>query len=211
MTTESELSGVDLARQALLATREASRKSGATRQKPKRRTTTAVRRDGREPLGLDSAISMMMTERGMTVPAAGGSVLADFDTILTAVVPELTGRVQAVAFNAETGPPGRRPRPSGSRDAAALERPLPPGPARGERSALGTPPDDHGPRRTGCAVRTAPTAVTKSPVAWTARSRGSWSAAVPALTVCRTQPAPRAAPPRRVLAAGAASHWGRRR
>ncbi|PJN24719.1 hypothetical protein CG717_31975 [Streptomyces sp. CB02613] len=98
-----EVSGVDLARQALIAAREAARKSGATRQKPKRRTTTVVRRDGREPLGLGSAISMMMTERGMAAPAAGGSVLADFDTILAAVVPELAGRVQAVAFDAETG------------------------------------------------------------------------------------------------------------
>ncbi|WP_331763448.1 hypothetical protein [Streptomyces anulatus] len=103
MTTESELSGVDLARQALLAAREAARKNGATSKKPKRRTTTAVRREGREPLGLGSAISMMMTEHGMAAPAAGGSVLTDFDTILTAVVPELTGRVQAVAFDAKTG------------------------------------------------------------------------------------------------------------
>ncbi|MGW6286284.1 DciA family protein [Streptomyces sp. NPDC055107] len=103
MTTESELSGVDLARHALLAAREAARKIGATRQKPKRPTTTAVRRDGREPLGLGSAISTMMTEHGMAAPAAGGSVLAHFDTILTAVVPELAGRVQAVAFDAETG------------------------------------------------------------------------------------------------------------
>ncbi|MEV6477606.1 DUF721 domain-containing protein [Streptomyces sp. NPDC051657] len=103
MTTESELSGVDLARQALLASGEEPRESGATRQKPKRRTTTAVRRDGREPLGLGGAIGMMMTERGMADPATGGSVLADFDTILTAVVPELAGRVKAVAFDAETG------------------------------------------------------------------------------------------------------------
>ncbi|WP_331756913.1 DUF721 domain-containing protein (plasmid) [Streptomyces anulatus] len=103
MTTEPELSGVDLARQALLAAREAARKNGVTRQKPKRRTTTVVRRDGREPLGLGSAIGMMMTECGMAAPAAGGSVLADFDTILAAVVPELAGRVKAVAFDAETG------------------------------------------------------------------------------------------------------------
>ncbi|WP_426501634.1 DciA family protein [Streptomyces sp. D54] len=46
---------------------------------------------------------MMMTERGMAAPAAGGSVLARFDTILTAVVPELARRVKAVAFDAETG------------------------------------------------------------------------------------------------------------
>ncbi|MFE3865971.1 DciA family protein [Streptomyces goshikiensis] len=101
MTTE--LSGVDLARQALAAAREAAKKNGATRQKPKRRTTTVVRRDGREPLGLGSAIGMMMTERGLVAPAAGGSVLADFDAILTAAVPELAGRVQAVAFDAENG------------------------------------------------------------------------------------------------------------
>ncbi|MFJ3402165.1 DUF721 domain-containing protein [Streptomyces microflavus] len=103
MTTESELSGVDLARQALLAAREVAKKNGATRQKPKGRTTTVVRREGREPLGLGSAIGMMMTERGMAAPAAGGSVLADFHTILAAVLPELAGRVTAVAFDAETG------------------------------------------------------------------------------------------------------------
>lgn len=99
----AELSGVDLARQALVAAREAAKKNGATSTKPKRRTTTVVRRDGREPLGLGSAISRMMTERGMVAPAAGGSVLAHFDTILAAAVPELAGHVQAVAFDADTG------------------------------------------------------------------------------------------------------------
>ncbi|MFJ6785598.1 DciA family protein [Streptomyces yangpuensis] len=99
----SELSGVDLARQALVAAREAAKKNGATTRKPKQRTTTVVRRDGLEPLALGAAIGMMMTERGMALPAAGGSVLADFDAILTAAVPELAGRVQAVKFNADTG------------------------------------------------------------------------------------------------------------
>ncbi|MEU2149949.1 MULTISPECIES: DciA family protein [Streptomyces] len=100
----TEPSGVDLARQALLAARETARKNGgATAKKPKRRTTTVVRRDGREPLGLGSAISRMMTERGMAAPAVGGNVLAAFDTILAAVVPELAGRVTAVAFDAENG------------------------------------------------------------------------------------------------------------
>lgn len=99
-----ELSGVDLARQALVAAREAAKKNGANQtKKPKRRTTTVVRRDGREPLGLGAAIGMMMTERGMVAPAAGGSVLADFDAILAAAVPELAGRVQATAFDADTG------------------------------------------------------------------------------------------------------------
>ncbi|MFG3179967.1 hypothetical protein ACGFZC_33580 [[Kitasatospora] papulosa] len=45
----------------------------------------------------------MMTERGMAAPVAGGSVLADFDAVLAAAVPELSGRVRAVAFDAETG------------------------------------------------------------------------------------------------------------
>ncbi|MFK0231070.1 DciA family protein [Streptomyces sp. NPDC090303] len=99
-----ELSGVDLARQALAAAREAAKKNGATQTKrPKRRATAVVRRDGREPLGLGAAIGMMMTERGMVAPAAGGSVLADFDAILAAAVPELAGRVQPAAFDAETG------------------------------------------------------------------------------------------------------------
>ncbi|WP_331720690.1 DciA family protein (plasmid) [Streptomyces sp. NBC_01178] len=101
MTTE--LSGVDLARQALVAAREAAKKNGSATRKPKRRTTTVVSRDGREPLGLGSAISRMLTERGMVAPAAGGSILAQFDAILAAAVPELAGRVQGVAFDAETG------------------------------------------------------------------------------------------------------------
>jgi hypothetical protein len=46
---------------------------------------------------------MMMTERGLVVPAAGGSVLARWETILAAAVPELVGHVAAVAFDADTG------------------------------------------------------------------------------------------------------------
>ncbi|WP_440556759.1 DciA family protein [Streptomyces sp. SCPE 10] len=100
----TEPSGVDLARRALVAAREAARKNGAARkEKPKRRTGTVVRRDGREPLGLGSAIGMMMIERGMAAPAAGGSVLAEFEDILAAAAPELAGHVQAVAFDAGTG------------------------------------------------------------------------------------------------------------
>lgn len=118
-----EVSNVDLARQALLAAREAAKKNGAARQKPKRRTTTVVRRDGREPLGLGSAIGMIMTERGMAAPAAGGSVLADFDTILAAVVPELAGRVKAVAFDAENGRPDVAPDlPAAARSCAGAPR-----------------------------------------------------------------------------------------
>ncbi|MEU5430714.1 hypothetical protein AB0H73_34645 [Streptomyces olivoreticuli] len=46
------LSGVDLARRALVAAREAAGKNGATRkEKTKQRTGTAVRRDSHEPSG----------------------------------------------------------------------------------------------------------------------------------------------------------------
>lgn len=93
-----EPSGVDLARQALVAAREQAKKNGAAgRKKPK------PRRGGREPLGLGAAIGMMMTERGLVAPAAGGSVLARWETILTAAAPELAGHVQAVAFDADNG------------------------------------------------------------------------------------------------------------
>ncbi|MFE7616843.1 DUF721 domain-containing protein, partial [Streptomyces sp. NPDC057496] len=105
MTSTPQPSGVDLARQALLAAREAAKRTGHARKtRPGRRTNTALRRDGREPLGLGSAISQMMTERGLAAPAAaGGSVLAQFDTILAAAAPELAGHVTAVRFDAGTG------------------------------------------------------------------------------------------------------------
>ncbi|WP_413804250.1 DUF721 domain-containing protein [Streptomyces sp. OE57] len=97
-------SGVDLARQALVAAREQAKKNGSTRKrKPKRRTGRVVRREGREPLGLGTAITWMMTERGMVAPAARGSVLARFDGILAAAAPELVGHARAVKFDADTG------------------------------------------------------------------------------------------------------------
>jgi hypothetical protein len=53
-----ELNGVDLARQALAAAREAAQKNGATRTaKSKQRTGTVLRRASREPLGPSAAWS----------------------------------------------------------------------------------------------------------------------------------------------------------
>lgn len=102
MTSTPESSGVDLARQALLAAREAAKKQGAVRQKPKRRTTVVLR-DGRAPLAFGTAIGMMMTERGLVAPTAGGSVLGQWETILTTAAPELAGHVRAVAFDNDSG------------------------------------------------------------------------------------------------------------
>ncbi|MFE4658854.1 DUF721 domain-containing protein [Streptomyces hydrogenans] len=60
-------------------------------------------RDGREPLGLGAAIGMMMTERGLVAPVAGGSVLAQWEAILAAAAHELAGHVTVVKFDADTG------------------------------------------------------------------------------------------------------------
>ncbi|MFB7248918.1 hypothetical protein ACFCYX_41595 [Streptomyces populi] len=70
----TELSGVDLVRQALVVAREAAKKNGTTQmKKPKRHTGMALRRDRRESLRLGAAIGLMMTERSMIAPAAGVS------------------------------------------------------------------------------------------------------------------------------------------
>ncbi|MBL1120875.1 DUF721 domain-containing protein [Streptomyces sp. 110] len=89
----------------MVAAREQAKKNGSTRKRtPKRRTGQVVRRDGREPLGLGTAITWMMTERGMVAPAAaGGGVLAQWDGILAAAARELTGHARAVKFDADTG------------------------------------------------------------------------------------------------------------
>ncbi len=82
------LSGVDLARRALAAAREAARKNGATRkEKTKRPIGTAVCRDSRAPLGLGATVGMMMAERGMVAPAIGGNVLVRFDGLPSNHVP----------------------------------------------------------------------------------------------------------------------------
>ncbi|MGW9453978.1 DUF721 domain-containing protein [Streptomyces sp. NPDC055632] len=62
-----------------------------------------LRRDGRAPLAFGTAIGMMMTKRGLIAPAAGGSVLAQWDTILTAAAPELARHVKAVAYDEQSG------------------------------------------------------------------------------------------------------------
>ncbi|EFG03621.1 Hypothetical protein SCLAV_p0130, partial (plasmid) [Streptomyces clavuligerus] len=63
-----------------------------------------MRRYGREPLTFGTAIGMMMTERGLVAPAAGGTILGDFDA-----VPDLAGHVAAVEYDADTGELTLRP------------------------------------------------------------------------------------------------------
>lgn len=105
-----ELSGVDLARVALHQAREAAkaRGEGGTR-KAQRRTSTTVRRDGREPTGFAAVLQGLMADRAWDIPAAGGSILDQWPDIAAALSPKLAAHVTAVAFHAETGQLDLRP------------------------------------------------------------------------------------------------------
>lgn len=108
---EPELSGVDLARVALHAAKEAARvrgeQSGA--KKAKRRVRATVRRDGREPTGFAAVLQGLMADRAWDVPAAGGTVLDRWPDIAASLSPKLPDHVQAVAFHPETGQLDLRP------------------------------------------------------------------------------------------------------
>lgn len=105
-----EPTGVDLARVALLAAKEAARKRGAdggpAARKPKRRPQSLQRGgDGRDPVGLGAALSRLMTERGWEAPVAGGNVLEHWDEIASPdfAGPDFVRHVRAVAFDADSG------------------------------------------------------------------------------------------------------------
>ncbi|MFF1593156.1 DciA family protein [Streptomyces sp. NPDC058286] len=98
MTTE--LSGIDLARQALVAAREAAKRNGGGQKaKSKPQTVRTGRRDGREPMGLGAAISALVTEHAWELPAAGATLRERW----AAIAPELAGHVTAVSYDADTG------------------------------------------------------------------------------------------------------------
>lgn len=109
--TASEPSGADLARIALNAAREAARKRGAETTAPRRRRKPSTQRepDGRDPKGLGAVLSGLMTERAWALPAAGGTILAQWPTIAASIAPQLPEHVQAVAFHPDTGQLDLRP------------------------------------------------------------------------------------------------------
>ncbi|MEW1760514.1 DciA family protein [Streptomyces cyaneofuscatus] len=97
----TEPTGVDLARVALAAAKQAAKERGAitsAKRAPKRRPAT--RRDGRDPMGLGGALAQLVTERGWETPAAGGSVMDQWPTIVT---PEIAENLWPVAFDKTTG------------------------------------------------------------------------------------------------------------
>jgi Dna[CI] antecedent, DciA len=95
------VSGVDLARVPLRAALEVARKNGGNTRaaKPRSRTTSVVRRDGREPMGLGAAIGALVTERAWELPAAGATLRERRETI----APELAGHVVAVGYDPDSG------------------------------------------------------------------------------------------------------------
>ncbi|MGW4344964.1 DUF721 domain-containing protein [Streptomyces sp. NPDC004690] len=85
-----EPSGVDLARVALRAAKEAARARGdAAQQKKQARRgglRSGARADGRDPLALGAAINRLITERGWETPAAVGGVMGRWPQIVGADV-----------------------------------------------------------------------------------------------------------------------------
>lgn len=84
-----EPSGVDLARVALRAAKEAARARGdAVQQKKQSRRGGGLRsgsgRDRRDPMALGAAINRLVTERGWEAPAAVGGVMGRWPQIVGA-------------------------------------------------------------------------------------------------------------------------------
>ncbi|WP_338897191.1 DciA family protein [Streptomyces sp. TG1A-60] len=82
-----EPSGVDLARVALRAAKEAARARGdaAQQRKQARRgggLRSGARADGRDPMPLGPAINRLITERGWETPAAVGGVMGRWPQIV---------------------------------------------------------------------------------------------------------------------------------
>ncbi|MFB7049668.1 DciA family protein [Streptomyces microflavus] len=100
--SSSPTSGIDLARVALRNARAAAK---ALPQKP-RRTGAAPSRQARsgerEPQALGTAISRMMTERGLEAGAAAGTLRRTVLSQWATIAPELHGKVQAVQYDPVT-------------------------------------------------------------------------------------------------------------
>ncbi|MER5841265.1 MULTISPECIES: DUF721 domain-containing protein [Streptomyces] len=81
-----EPSGVDLARVALRAAREAARARGDVAQQKKQARRgglrSGARGDRRDPMALGAAINRLLTERGWEAPAAVGGVMGRWPEIV---------------------------------------------------------------------------------------------------------------------------------
>ncbi|MEU7183901.1 MULTISPECIES: DciA family protein [Streptomyces] len=118
MSQDQQPSGVDLARVALKAAKEAARKNGGRAQQPKPRTARPARRDGRDPMGLGDVLGALVTERAWELPAAGATLRERW----VAIAPELAEHVAAVAFDADSGRLTVRPESSAWATKTRLEQ-----------------------------------------------------------------------------------------
>lgn len=100
---------VDAAQAALNRMRAAAAQRGEIRlapgrrpaEKPKsrRRTFLDVKDSGRDPLGLGTVVSRLVSERGWSSPVAVGSVMAQWNTLVGA---DISGHCQPESFNGTT-------------------------------------------------------------------------------------------------------------
>lgn len=102
--TEPQTSGADLARVALQAARAAA-KQRPTEKKAARRRSAARPGDGRDPIGLGTAITSLLADRGWEAPTTGGNILDQWATLC----PNLASTVQPVHYDADTGRLDLRP------------------------------------------------------------------------------------------------------
>lgn len=103
MTTPD--TGADLARQALNAARAAAKRHGSTPQTTTRRRRTPRRGDGRDPVTFATALTRLVDERGWNTGVHGGGILDRW----TELCPQYENRVQAVAYDLDTGRLDLRP------------------------------------------------------------------------------------------------------
>ncbi|MFI0742682.1 DciA family protein [Streptomyces sp. NPDC021100] len=99
MTHTPRSEGVDLARVALRAARDAARRHGGRPLLPRHRAAAPARRDGRDPLNLAGALAALVVERAWDLPTAGATLRERW----TVIAPELAEHVAAVGYDAASG------------------------------------------------------------------------------------------------------------
>ena len=101
--TDKTAAGADLARQALAAYKAGAKNAPTT--KPKLRQIKRDRGPGRDPVGLGGVLGKISTEQGWELSLEAGSILDQWATLC----PDLVGRAEPVAYDAERGRLDLRP------------------------------------------------------------------------------------------------------
>ncbi|MFG2359456.1 DciA family protein [Streptomyces sp. NPDC048521] len=105
MTKTPQLSGKDLARQALAAYKATARTAPTnTPAKPRRKPSTR-RGDGRDPISLAAAITGLGADLPLEAGVAGGTLLDQWPELC----PHLVGRVEPTGYDEQTGRLDLRP------------------------------------------------------------------------------------------------------